>query len=357
MYDRRQDDPPKPLHVKLHYSDGTSSHCIETNYQPGFLKGADVYVLYLMSVTVPSSYYYERKIFSHASIHTDVKCISNEGSVSIQTTEFKGKEERLTYGVCLHKALLDNIQPQVLLDWVKLNIALGAQIITVYLQEVRESMYTILKPYIDRGIVDVIDWKLEPPLTNSRSSSQGQTGVISECIWYNMNRVQYLGLYDLDEFIVPQKHHTVQDMIKEVETRQSTQSNGKLPAGSFLLWNANMYDNGKPILNVEEASKKCPQFVADSELPVYFKRSQSCLVQKEAKMKMIAKTNAAYTAWGHCLITFREKEYSKEYIVPPTLGQSFHYRPTWKEYEGCTSMRRNQPAINRYFSNVTNCTI
>ena len=47
----------------------------------------------------------------------------------------------------------------------------------------------------------------------------GQSVVITECVYRNMYRVKYLGLYDIDEYIVPQKVKTILELIYSIEFR------------------------------------------------------------------------------------------------------------------------------------------
>ena len=60
-------------------------------------------------------------------------------------------DKTYTYGVCLHKDLYKLKEPKMLVHWVKLNLAFEVEIITIYLQNVSESYYSMVIPYIERN--------------------------------------------------------------------------------------------------------------------------------------------------------------------------------------------------------------
>lgn len=348
LYDRRKSKKPS-LYAKLYYNDSlSSSPCISTKWTVGspsenYAKnnGEDDFIHYLISTTDVDSP--QRRSLLYATVSTDSYCMNESARISIQTIETN--KTRYTYGVCLHKALLGNVKPQVLLDWVKLNIAMGAEIITLYIQTVPESLPKILKPYISKGVVDLIDWKVEQPFADSPSSHGGQTGVIAECIYYNMNRVKYLGLMDLDEFIVPQKHNSVQELLREVETNERAKV-----AASYQILSANVYDNGKPLPDIAE---KCPE-ISDTSIPVYFKRIQTCVAGSNYLRKLIVKPIAVTTSWVHNILAF-QSSYTKEYVISSDLVRSNHYRSSFKGGFPCSSKNETTLTMSRFFANVTGC--
>ena len=105
--------------------------------------------------------------------------------------------------------------PQILIDWIELNLVLGAKIITIYFQYVPEIFYEIMKPYINEGLVEILDWNLKPLVFSGTDRYEGQFSVINDCIYHYMYRVKYLALMDMDEFIIPQhkNHFKITDML------------------------------------------------------------------------------------------------------------------------------------------------
>ena len=318
MHDDRERIKPF-LYAKLVYDNG-SSICTQLQYwgHSGELdRRSDVrelYVHYLMrnfkmidSSIPPVS----------ATLTTNSTCKGRHSEI-IQIKDTRKQKRDHDFGVCLHKGLYDLNEPQLLVDWVELNIALGAKIITIYLQNVSESYYEIMHPYIERGIVEVLDWKMYIPLVPEYTKHWGQTATISECIFRNINRVKYLGLMDVDEFFVPQSNLTIPEMFSVLEKRDEAKN-----AASFLLYNAFLWNNGTPLPEVAH-STKCPSM----KWPRYFMNTQrsSNPPRQYGYHKIIVKPLAVNTAWYHYIFHPWQKGYTKQFNVPVELGLTHHYR-------------------------------
>ena len=346
MHDKRK-RLPQAIFIKIYDRDNHVVSCLSTSLELGALQGKDTYVLYLMRSSTLMDY--QTESISHVTMSPDKQCIFESKPILIRTVG--DKPPKYNFGMCLHKAV-ENLSPKVIHDWVKLNIALGAEVIMLYLQrKASQEIYNVLLPYINKGIVEVLDWQLEPPLISVESSSYGQTGVISECMWYNMHRVKYLGLNDVDEFFVPLKHNNVPDMLRELENIQDARK-----AGSYIFTNSLIKGNKVlPIVDKALNSKKCDGLSVDL-LPFYFKRSEYCLEKRGDSVKMIVKPDAVFTAWGHELISYRSDKYTKDYIIPDALGLSYHYRPHWNNYKGCSTSIKETRVIEKFFTDVIQCT-
>ena len=204
------------------------------------------------------------------------------------------------------------------MDWVELNRALGAELLVLYYHSVPDNMYTILQPYIDTGLVEVIDWNLkEPSIPKMHTLDNGMSGVINECIYRNMNRVKYLALTDIDEFIVPEsKFEKVGEMMKYLE--ETTKSK---PVSAYRFHNTYYFEDPVSVPQVKEVSL-CPSM----KLPRYFRRTQRAThAEKYGSDKLIVKPTAVNVAQVHFVVD-NQKEYQKEYEVPNDIGRSNHYR-------------------------------
>ena len=339
---------PPAIFLKIYHQDNNFDSCLSASLVLGSLKGRDTYILYL--IRSPSLMADQTLSVSNVTISTNKQCTSESDIILIRTVG--DQLPKYNFGMCLHKAF-ENIPPKVIHDWVKLNIALGAEVIMLYLQmKAPQEVYYALLPYINKGIVEVLDWQLEPPLTSVESFYYGQTGVISECVWENMHRVKYLGLNDADEFFVPLKHKNIPDMLRYLENIQEARR-----AGAYIFTNALIRGSKVlPIVDTALNSKKCNGLSIES-LPIYFKRSQYCLEKGGASVKMIVKPDAVFTAWGHELLSYRSDKYTKNYTIPDTLGLSYHYRPRWNGYKGCTTSIKETRIIEQFFTNITQCSM
>ena len=179
-------------------------------------------------------------------------------------------------------------------------------------------MYDVLKPYIADGLVEVIDWNLmNPTVPITYTRDLGQSGVINECIYRNMNRVKYLALTDIDEFIVPEsKFEKIGEMMKYLE--ETTKSK---PVSAYRFLNTYYFEDPVSVPQVKEVSL-CPSM----KLPRYFRRTQRAThAEKYGSDKLIVKPTAVNVAQVHFVVD-NQKEYEAEYLVPNDIGRSNHYR-------------------------------
>ena len=337
---------PKAIFMSLHYNDSKPSLCFKTTLDYGARGGNDVYEVYLVRTQSLKPDQYQS--LSHVTITTDKDCKNESNIITIQTIE--PQQFQYNFGMCLHKGIGPDFKPKVLLDWVKLNVALGAELITIYLQTGAEGVYDILLPYINKGIVEILDWKLEPPMTNGRSYHYGQTGVIVECLWRNMYRVRYLGLDDVDEFFIPLKHNSIPDMLTHIETLHKSAK----PVASFVFTSTQVKDNGKILPVVKQALSSCPELQLDS-LPPYYKRTSICIHRGAFVKKMILRPDAVNIPWVHFLLSHRDKEFTRQYAVPEGVGLSYHYRPNWDGFGKCSTPETQTLAVEKFFHKITQC--
>ena len=297
------------------------------------------YLNYMLRTTIPIP---SSESPLYAMIGLGNNCTGLMYEIPIQNDQPK---QRLTYGVCLHKGLFNLHDPQLLVDWVDLHIALGAEIINVYLQNVSESYYTLLKPYVKRGIVEVLDWNLKPPLIPGYTSDWGQSGVINECIYRNLYRVKYLALLDIDEFVIPMHDTTVMEMIRHIE------KDNKLDQyATYSFYNTAIYDDGVMLPEVKSATK-CKNIT----WPRYYRftlQMDDHRINLRAKNnpfwfpKMIVKVAAINAAWYHWPKNVR-KGFKDRYAVPWKYALLYHYR--FPAYDRKRPKTKRSNIIGKYF--------
>ncbi|XP_011406776.2 PREDICTED: beta-1,4-galactosyltransferase galt-1-like [Amphimedon queenslandica] len=281
----------------------------------------------------------EEPIFAQISTHKHCNDLSDYIPIKDNKTE-----KNYTYGLCIHQSLYNLTQPEMLVHWVELNIALGAEIMTVYLQNdyISETYYTLMIPYIKKGVVEVLDWGLKPPIIPGYTKAWGQNGVITECIYRNMYRVKYLGLSDLDEFFVPQKVKTIPEMIKGFE---NSFFRGRMArrASSFTFHNIYFHKRERMLPELSNTSilQDCPGM----ELPRYYTfTARSSFKTPEYFNKIIVRPRAVISAWIH-RVNVPLKGFSRKFGVSVSDGVSQHYRVPEKE------IKRPQTTftMSRYF--------
>ncbi|XP_019858623.1 PREDICTED: uncharacterized protein LOC109586840 [Amphimedon queenslandica] len=350
MQDKRK-APPVALYINIHYNTmWKRPHCMPTQWDYGAIGGGyDNYENYLLKTDLLFQTQYES--LSHITVSTNNDCSSESGVIPIQT--IKPKEYDYNFGVCLHKGIGPDFKPKILLDYVKMHLAVGAEIITIYIQTGAEGVYDILLPYINKGTVEVLDWKLEPNITNGGSHHYGQTGVLAECLWRNTYRVKYLGMNDADEFFIPLKHKTISELMSDIDTPQVS----KTPAATFGFPNFMMKGNETlPKVSKALQSGTCPQ-LRNEPIAIYYTRSRGCVLRGRAVQKVVFRPVAIYLPWVHCQIKFRSWEYIEEYKLPEDTGLSYHYRSHWKKYKSCSVPEYHTTVIEKYIKILTGCDI
>ena len=75
-------------------------------------------------------------------------------------------------------------------EWVQWNLMLGVDHITVYLADTSFALPELLRPYMERGIVDVRQWVL-PELLPHELLSQ-QVPLINDCLYRSLDRFEWV---------------------------------------------------------------------------------------------------------------------------------------------------------------------
>ena len=127
------------------------------------------------------------------------------------------REKRVKFALCLQKGIFGYVSPELLVQFVEINKVLGASIITIWIQNTTENVYTTLVPYIKSGLVELLDWKVSVAMRN-----YGQHAVNNECYYRNIHRAEYLILQDIDELMIPQKHESWYEMFDYITNNLKT---------------------------------------------------------------------------------------------------------------------------------------
>uniref|UniRef100_A0A1X7V441 Glycosyltransferase family 92 protein n=1 Tax=Amphimedon queenslandica TaxID=400682 RepID=A0A1X7V441_AMPQE len=144
MHDDWTISKPK-LYASLVYKNKRTIACLELEEWAVAgkmkLKTYEYYVTYVYRTKIKSIPTDEAPLCAKVGL----TCTGPMASIPIRDSK---PEKHLTYGVCLHQGLYGSNNSQLLIDWIELNIALGAEIITVYFQDVPDSYYNATLPYI-----------------------------------------------------------------------------------------------------------------------------------------------------------------------------------------------------------------
>lgn len=159
--------------------------------------------------------------------------ISNNLPVSNERPDVKQK-----FAVCVKGLDFPHDDLSVrLVEWIELLNLLGASKIFLYNLNVHENITRVLHYYKQRGMIELIPLTLpgdQPNLPDyqhaylkSRLTTKRQNELIpyNDCLYRNLYSYKYLALLDIDEIIMPLKHHTWHGLMDEVERVSLSEQN------------------------------------------------------------------------------------------------------------------------------------
>jgi hypothetical protein len=92
-------------------------------------------------------------------------------------------------------------------EWIEFHKLAGVQKFYIYDNESDDNTKEVLKPYIEDGTVE---YRFFP-------GDRKQVAAYKDCIKKHKNETKWLAIIDIDEFIVPVKHKTILDYLKDCD--------------------------------------------------------------------------------------------------------------------------------------------
>lgn len=99
-------------------------------------------------------------------------------------------------------------EAQWLKEWLEYHILLGVQHFYLYNNDSTDNYLEVLEPYINTGIVEIIQWENKPetpwihPGSDSPHWCGYQLSAFNDCVKRALHKVQWLGIVDVDEYLV-----------------------------------------------------------------------------------------------------------------------------------------------------------
>ena len=115
---------------------------------------------------------------------------------------------RTEYGICV-PPLHGNISAISFIEFLELSQILGASHFTFYDFETPDNVRKVLNYYEDKGLAQVLPWKLPSYIKEEDVHYFGQLFAIEDCLFRRMNDFKFLAFNDLDEFIVPLQYENM----------------------------------------------------------------------------------------------------------------------------------------------------
>jgi hypothetical protein len=129
-------------------------------------------------------------------------------------------------------------------EWIKYHLVVGVDHFYLYNNNSNDEFLDVLQPYIDKGVVDLLDW----PFNHS------QMQAYEDCYNKNKNYTNWLAFIDIDEFVCPISNDNLKSWI----------TGFKYYPGVAVYWK-NFGSNGKLIhdneqLVIEQYSQCWPKY-------------------------------------------------------------------------------------------------
>jgi hypothetical protein len=112
-------------------------------------------------------------------------------------------------------AIFRNEKPY-LKEWIEFHRLLGVEYFYLYNNLSTDLPEEVLKPYIEEGIVELIDWPFQ--FTNANEWKKIQTGAYNEILKLAEGEAKWVAFIDLDEFLFSVEENTLTEALKDFES-------------------------------------------------------------------------------------------------------------------------------------------
>lgn len=133
-------------------------------------------------------------------------CIACSGLVAQEKDceAFKLKRVQAPYEAAICTMVQD--EGMYLLEWIEYHRMVGVEHFFLYNDRGTDDSETILKPYIDAGVVTWINWDGNITVDPKRADpdpfyTRYQRYALADCIFERGSLIKYLGVWDIDEFL------------------------------------------------------------------------------------------------------------------------------------------------------------
>lgn len=98
-------------------------------------------------------------------------------------------------------------------EWIEYHRIAGVEHFYLYNNNSTDNSLAVLQPYLDEGLVELIDWPYTLP--NGCSFTPIQVDAFKDGIKVSQGKSNWVALIDIDEFIVPLKNQTIGECLKK----------------------------------------------------------------------------------------------------------------------------------------------
>ena len=117
------------------------------------------------------------------------------------------KEKKYKVSICA----IFRDEGAILREWIEFHKIVGVEHFYLYNNFSEDNYKEVLDPYINEGIVTLIDWPYP----------QAQMAAYQNCVDTYKNETKWIGFIDLDEFVVPNKHFdTIYEFLRQFDSNR-----------------------------------------------------------------------------------------------------------------------------------------
>ncbi|XP_060079822.1 glycosyltransferase family 92 protein F13G3.3-like [Ylistrum balloti] len=245
---------------------------------------------------------------------TTKRCENPSNFLPIQYPE----DQKWLFTVCVTPLNFRYSKAYELVEMIEMNRILGADHFVFYNYSTHVNVDRVLQYYIDKGLVEVVQWHLPmkvdvwPKVKGHTTEIHyfGQLGALNDCLYRNRYRSKFLVYQDLDEFIFPYKHSNWNDMIESLAPR-----NVYMFRNTFFRKDWNDTEEQFPGKDLAKKFKSTILLKTMREAKIFGLRQRSKYILNPRKVDTVG----IHNVW-------KERSGSSLLNVPPDVALIHHYR-------------------------------
>ena len=191
---------------------------------------------------------YEQYLFSCAIVEgkgppekVSVISTSELNPSTLLTVQIPEKpRKQIEFGHCMSVVYWKH-DPYKVVEWLELHRLFGVGEVTVYNNSLDNVTSYVFQRYARDGFVD---FRQAPSIMSDNEELTillNMSPVINDCMYRNMYRYRWIVCTDLDEMLVPRRHHTYRRLLRSVNMRRSHAAN------SYMFSNVYFFTDMGPV--------------------------------------------------------------------------------------------------------------
>ena len=155
--------------------------------------------------------------------------LNQTNSLPVEYPAQEGEVERIHVGVC-GPLLYGTVDPYRLLEWLEMLKLLGVEKIVMHNHSMDQSTADIMKVYTDQGLVELRQVRQQGIVGFLAQNKYRDdiyaigTILLTDCMYRNMFRFDWMAVLDLDELIIPRNHRNYSSLLSELDRHPKSQN-------------------------------------------------------------------------------------------------------------------------------------